>query len=190
MFATTLVTVVVCLFLFSSFSSVSALKKKRTVHLAGHSHDDPGWLKTVDEYYTGANSTIYLAAVELIFDSVIDQLLKEPTRKYSFCEISFFSRWWTEQNSLTKAKVRALVKEGRLDFLNGGWVMHDEAGSHYMSMIDQTTLGHQFLLKELDYRPRVGWQIDPFGPANTHAWLSSEVGFDALYFGRIDYQVG
>ena len=82
-----------------------------------------------------------------------------------------------------------LVKEGRLDFLNGGWVMHDEAGAHYMSMIDQTTLGHQFLLKELDYRPRVGWQIDPFGHANSHAWLSSEVGFDALYFGRIDYQV-
>merc|ERR1719329_985482 len=55
-------------------------------------------------------------------------------------------------------------------------------------MIDQTTLGHKFLKDEFGYMPRVGWQIDPFGHSNTHAWLSSAVGFDALYFGRIDYQ--
>lgn len=66
--------------------------------------------------------------------------------------------------------------------------MHDEASAHYVSMIDQTTLGHEFLKRELDYYPRVGWQIDPFGHSKTHAWLSSEVGFDALFFGRIDYQ--
>jgi len=32
-------------------------------------------------------------------------------------------------------------------------------------------------------------QIDPFGHSATQAaLLSAEVGFDALYFGRIDYQ--
>ena len=55
-------------------------------------------------------------------------------------------------------------------------------------MIDQTTLGHRFLNEEFGYRPTVGWQIDPFGHSNTHAWLSSAVGFDGLFFGRIDYQ--
>jgi len=35
----------------------------------------------------------------------------------------------------------------------------------------------------------VGWQIDPFGHSATQAsLLSAEAGFDALYFGRIDYQ--
>lgn len=48
--------------------------------------------------------------------------------------------------------------------------------------------GHKFLKEELNYLPRVGWQIDPFGHSNTHAWLSSAVGFDSLFFGRIDYQ--
>ena len=66
--------------------------------------------------------------------------------------------------------------------------MHDEASAHYMSMIDQTELGHKFLKDELNYIPTVGWQIDPFGHSKTHAWLSSEVGFDSLFFGRIDYQ--
>ncbi len=39
------------------------------------------------------------------------------------------------------------------------------------------------------WRKGVGWQIDPFGHSATQAsLLSAEVGFDALYFGRIDYQ--
>ena len=67
-------------------------------------------------------------------------------------------------------------------------VMHDEASAHYVSMIDQTSLGHKFLKEEFGYTPTVGWQIDPFGHSNTHAWLSSAVGFDSLFFGRIDYQ--
>ncbi len=29
------------------------------VHLICHTHDDPGWLKTADQYYYGANATIY-----------------------------------------------------------------------------------------------------------------------------------
>jgi len=32
--------------------------KKLTVHLVPHSHDDVGWLKTVDEYFTGMNNSI------------------------------------------------------------------------------------------------------------------------------------
>jgi alpha-mannosidase len=161
---------------------------KLNVHLVPHSHDDPGWLKTADQYYTGSNSSIYRASVEYIFYSVVDELTKDANRKFTFCEISFFSRWWHEQDDNMKQRVKNFLANGQLGFVNGGWVMHDEASAHYVSMIDQTTLGHRFLLEELNYRPRVGWQIDPFGHSNTHSWLSSEVGFDALFFGRIDYQ--
>jgi alpha-mannosidase len=189
--------VLMILFLFGLLASVSqasadVLNKlsatKLNVHLVAHSHDDPGWLKTADQYFTGSNSSIYRASVQYIFNSVIDELKKSPERKFTFCEISFFERWWHDQDEFTKATVRRMIQSEQLSFVNGGWVMHDEASAHYVSMIDQTTLGHQFLLKELNYRPRVGWQIDPFGHSNTHSWLSSEVGFDALFFGRIDYQ--
>jgi alpha-mannosidase len=147
-----------------------------------------GWLKTVDQYYTGHNASIYAAQVQFIFDSVFTELQRNPKRKFTFCEISFFSRWYREQDTDTRAMVKRMVQSGQVTFVNGGWVMHDEASAHYVSMIDQTTLGHRFLKEELDFIPKVGWQIDPFGHSRTHAWLSSEVGFDALYFGRIDYQ--
>lgn len=66
--------------------------------------------------------------------------------------------------------------------------MHDEATTHFMGMIDQTTLGHDFLKSQLGVVPRVGWQIDPFGHSATQGGLmTGGVGFDALYFGRMHY---
>lgn len=37
-------------------------------------------------------------------------------------------------------------------------------------------------------RPRVGWQIDPFGHSREMASILSQLGFDGLFLGRIDYQ--
>ena len=71
--------------------------------------------------------------------------------------------WWKEQTPQMKETVRGLVANGQLSFANGGWCMHDEAATHFMGMIDQTTLGHDFLRQELGYVPSVGWQLDPFG---------------------------
>ena len=56
---------------------------------------------------------------------------------------SFFTRWWQEQTEEIKDLVRKLVDNGQLDFVNGGYVQHDEAAAHYVAMIDQTTLGHR-----------------------------------------------
>jgi len=57
---------------------------------------------------------------------------------------AFFVRWWREQSDDTRETVRELVRDGRLDFVNGGWVQNDEAASHYVGMIDQTTRGHRY----------------------------------------------
>lgn len=49
--------------------------------------------------------------------------------------------------------------------------MHDEAATHYVDMIDQTTLGHRYIKKQFNITPRIGWQIDPFGHSAVQAYL-------------------
>ncbi|MFN9953914.1 MAG: hypothetical protein ACK55I_12515, partial [bacterium] len=68
--------------------------QKLTVHLALHTHDDVGWLKTVDEYYSGVNNNIQRVEVQLILDEVIPELLADPKKRFSYVEMKFFSMWW------------------------------------------------------------------------------------------------
>lgn len=159
------------------------------VHVVPHTHDDVGWLKTVDEYFYGLNTSIVDVCVKDILDTVIQALLENPSRTFTYVEQKFFSMWWELQDDSIRDSVRFLVSNEQLNFVNGGWCMHDEAATHYMGMIDQTTLGHDFLKRELGVIPKVGWQLDPFGHSSSQSsLLTSKVGFDALYFGRIDYQ--
>ena len=36
-------------------------------------------------------------------------------------------------------------------------------------------------------RPRIAWQIDPFGHSKEQGSLFAEMGMDGLFFGRLDY---
>ncbi|CAE1282832.1 MAN2B1 [Acanthosepion pharaonis] len=160
------------------------------VHLVPHTHDDVGWLKTVDQYYYGAKNKIQNAGVQYILDSVIQELLKDPSRRFIYVEMAFFWRWWHEQSNNMKHVVQNLVNEGRLEFILGGWCMNDEATTHYSAIIDQHTLGFDVLSSIFGdcARPRVAWQIDPFGHSKEMASLFAQMGFDGLFFGRADYQ--
>ncbi|KAJ1253946.1 hypothetical protein BS78_K147300 [Paspalum vaginatum] len=103
--------------------------------------------------------------------------------------LAFFQRWWSEKSPTIQAIVHSWVVSGQLEFINGGWCMHDEAAVHYIDMIDQTTLGHRMIKKQFNKTPRAGWQIDPFGHSAVQAYLlGAELGFDSVHFARIDYQ--
>ncbi|XP_020253572.1 probable alpha-mannosidase At5g13980 isoform X2 [Asparagus officinalis] len=170
-------------------TSAGIVDGKINVHLVPHTHDDVGWLKTIDQYYVGSNNSIQVACVQNVLDSLIPALLADKNRKFIYVEQAFFQRWWRQQSDAMKKTVKELVNSGQLEFINGGMCMHDEAAVHYIDMIDQTTLGHRFIRQEFGQTPRIGWQIDPFGHAAVQSYLlGAEVGFDALYFSRIDYQ--
>uniref|UniRef100_A0A667WC52 Alpha-mannosidase n=1 Tax=Myripristis murdjan TaxID=586833 RepID=A0A667WC52_9TELE len=148
------------------------------VHLVPHTHDDVGWLKTVDQYYYGDRNDIQHAGVQYILDSVVDQLLKNPDRRFIYVETAFFFRWW-------KQTAPVLVSfSGRLEFVNGGWCMSDEATTHYSAVIDQMTMGLRFLNETFGPcgRPRVAWHIDPFGHAREHASMFAQVAAELLRF--------
>ncbi|KAG4155385.1 hypothetical protein ERO13_D03G110200v2 [Gossypium hirsutum] len=162
---------------------------KLNVHLVAHTHDDVGWLKTVDQYYVGSNNSIQGACVQNVLDSIVPALLADKNRKFIYVEQAFFQRWWRDQSETVQETVKRLLNSGQLELINGGMCMHDEAAPHYIDMIDQTTLGHRFVKREFNITPRIGWQIDPFGHSAVQAYLlSAEVGFDSLFFARIDYQ--
>ena len=98
------------------------------VHLVAHTHDDVGWLKTVDQYYAGLKSTIQQACVKCILDSLIPTLAANPDRKFIYVEQAYFQRWWAEQDAETQATTRALVASGQLEMVNGGWSMVSGCG--------------------------------------------------------------
>ena len=49
--------------------------------LVPHAHLDTGWLKTVDQCYLGANTTVQHASVKYIADAVVGALLLDPAHE-------------------------------------------------------------------------------------------------------------
>ena len=76
-------------------------------------HDDTGWQVTVDQYF--------FDEVYYVVDTVVDQLLKDPNRHFIYVEIGFFARWWDDQPDERRNQTKALVANGQLEFINGGW---------------------------------------------------------------------
>ena len=76
-----------------------------TIHFVPHTHDDAGWLKTVDQYYLGSRQDIQRAGVEYILDTVVSCLEQDASRTFTYAEIASFERWWRHQTLNTKHKV-------------------------------------------------------------------------------------
>lgn len=120
------------------------------VHIVPHTHDDVGWLKTVDQYFYGSRNNIQKAGVQYILDSVVQELLRDANKRFIYVESVFFFKWWNEQTDSLKEQVKQLVNEGRLEFIGGSWSMNDEATTNYQSIVDQFTWG----LRQVNFLPK------------------------------------
>ncbi|CAI5498203.1 unnamed protein product [Closterium sp. Naga37s-1] len=171
-------------------TSAGVADGKLNVHLVVHSHDDIGWLSTVDQC-RGEAASPEEEQVAHIIDSVVANLEVNPHRKFVQVEQGFFYRWWQQQSDYMRARVKTLVANHQLQFTNGGWVMHDEACVHYTDMLHQMSLGHRFLKREFNAVPRITWQVDPFGHSATQGYLlTAQAGMDAVFVGRVDIKEG
>ena len=126
--------------------------------------------------------------MQYIIDSVVTQLTYHPEYKFVIVEVAFLYRWWNQATDKERSKMKALVANKQLQFINGGWCMSDEANMYYEDFIDQMTVGLRWLKDTFNYVPDVAWHIDPFGHHASSASLFSQMGFNSIFFARIDYQ--
>jgi lysosomal alpha-mannosidase len=172
---------------FTNVSWTLGTNKCITAHIVPHSHDDVGWLITPEQYFDGCGAVGAPAGVRGIFETILEALNADSRRTFNEVEMYYFQRWWLEINETKRANVRALVANGQLDFINGGWSMHDEACVHHEAALSNMEAGAQFLKREFGAvggRLNIGWHIDPFGHASTTPRLMAEMGFDAFIFYR------
>ena len=147
------------------------------VHVFPHSHCDTGYRKSFDDYYR--------SEVQYILDSMLVALEQRPDRRFVWEEVSYFSVWWAQASEAERELVRVLVQRGQLEFIGGGWVMHDEAATSVYATLNQMTLGLRFLNDTLNVRPRHEWHIDPFGHSIFMAELYSLLGYTSVIINRV-----
>ena len=115
-----------------------------------HSHSDPGWLKTVNEYFEDQTRAT--------LDNMVKKLTLYPEMTFVWAESVFFSMWWETATADQKVAVRRLVKRGQLEVAVGSWVVPDEANTHYFALIDQMIEG-EYLLYNFSLLFRIAFSL-------------------------------
>ena len=82
--------------------------------------------------------------------------------------------------------MKELVREGRLEFVTGGWIASDEACPTFNTMVDNIVTGTKFLNENFGIIPDIVWHADAFGHSVTNNYLFQLMGYKALFFGRLD----
>lgn len=83
----------------------------------------------------------------------------------------FFKDWFEYLKPDQQAKVKELLKEGRFEIANSGWVENDEAITYYDDIIGQYSLGMNYMYENFNYITKIGWATDCFGHSNSQAAL-------------------
>ncbi|GJP76352.1 hypothetical protein CLOP_g6810 [Closterium sp. NIES-67] len=133
------------------------------VFVVPHSHNDPGWLLTVEQYYNKSS--------QHILHTILRSLSQSPSRRFIWEEMSYLSRWWMDATEEEREGMRAL------------------ANTHYYAIIEQLTEGNTWLYDNLGVAPTNSWAIDPFGHSATMPYLLRRSGFSNMLIQRTHYEV-
>ncbi|KAK3002316.1 hypothetical protein RJ639_021441 [Escallonia herrerae] len=155
--------------------------EKLKIFVVPHSHNDPGWKLTVQEYYDGQSRHI--------LNTIVDTLSKDVRRKFIWEEMSYLERWWRDATDAQRESFVNLVQNGQLEIVGGGWVMNDEANAHFFAILEQMIEGNTWLNDTIGVIPKNSWAIDPFGYSSTMAYLLRRMGFENMLIQRTHYEL-
>jgi alpha-mannosidase len=92
------------------------------VFLQPHSHNDPGWKSTFEEYFN--------YSTKRILNTLVNKLPELSNMTFIWTEICFLSMWWEGAEEEQRETFKELLNSGRIEITTGGWVMTDEAIAH------------------------------------------------------------
>jgi alpha-mannosidase len=167
--------------MFLLIAIIFSVYAKTKVFVILHSHNDAGWLNTVDDYYY--NYTQH------VISNMITFLQEYPSLRFSWAETMFLSKYLESHKSEIPI-VKKLIESKRLEIVGGGWVQNDEALPDFELAIRQMETGFQYLKRELNITHlKTGWQLDPFGHSSLTAALIEKMGFETLVVSRVEENI-
>jgi alpha-mannosidase len=154
------------------------MSTSRRLVLVCNSHIDPVWLWPWEEGLAATLATFRAAAG-----------FCEEFDGFAFCHNeALLYQWVEEYEPALFARVRALVGAGRWHVI-GGWYLQPDCNLPCgESFVRQITVGLRYFREKLGARPRVAFNVDPFGHGRGLVQVLRLAGYAGYVFCRPDAQ--
>ena len=149
------------------------------VHVIPWTHVDPG--------YKSSYTNSFNVHIGKILTSVVNALSAKPSRRFIWPETCILQRWYANANDAMKEALKKVIANGQLEIVTGGWIMADESLSHYETMLEELTEGHDWLIRALGVRPTVGFSVDAIGHSPVMSYILKKSGIKGTVINKIHY---
>jgi alpha-mannosidase len=145
----------------------------KTVYLVPHTHFDVAWAFTKEDYYQ-INELIYSKALELMRKS-----------EFKFClEQCFLLKAFEERNPELWSGLKEMIQAGKLEIVDGQWLMPDAMLPSGEVMIREILFGKRYAKEKFGVDVPVAWAADTFGLNAQLPQVYKKSGYKWLAFRR------
>ena len=147
--------------------------QKQTIYLTPHTHYDAAWVFTT-EGYLDINEGILEEAATLM-----------ETVDFKFClEQAFLLDKISKRNQTLFKKLKKLVKAGKLEIVDGQWLMADNMLPSGEVLVRSILLGKMYVKEHFKVDVPVAWVADSFGMNAQLPQIYKKSGYKWLAFRR------